>query len=93
MTNNRASENGQGGRGCGGGRDSHDRLRQRIDSNHARDNVGTGILTTGNDVVVRNTSGGNIVNNVTTNYNPASGPLIGPTNTAPNTATSPWANF
>ena len=85
VAENRASENGLGGAAAGirtNGSGS------RIEANHTRDNLGTGILAhpTG-DVIIRNTAG----NNTVANFNPSSGPNFGPIQ-PPATATSPTAN-
>ena len=83
---NHASHNGQGMAAAGisssGGSGS------RIEGNHSRDNIGTGILANAGDTVVRNTSGGN-----STNYFPTTGTNIGPITSASSSTASPWANF
>ena len=60
----------------------------RVDSNHTNYNGGYGILSSGTDWVIRNTSG----NNASGNYFPTSGATIGPIQTA-STATNPYANL
>jgi hypothetical protein len=85
VTGNQASFNGQGATSAG--------IRttgsgSRIDGNHVRDNVGTGILADPNDVVVRNDAG----NNSVANYSPPSGTNIGPIQ-APSGANNPLANI
>lgn len=83
LTNNSATGNtGDGFHGISS--------NNRIDSNHAIGNAGAGIHSASStaDFTIRNTAYGN-----TPNYNPASGPYIGPTTTIPSTATSAWANF
>ena len=85
VTGNHASLNGQGAAAAG--------IRttgsgSRIDGNHARDNVGTGILADPNDVVVRNDAG----NNTAANYNPSGGTNFGPIQ-AVSGATNPLANI
>jgi hypothetical protein len=65
-------------------------VNNRIDSNTTMSNSGTGIHSTYSataDWIIRNLSYSNIQN-----YNPASGPFVGPVS-VPNTATSPWADF
>lgn len=59
----------------------------RIEGNHTNYNGGYGI-DAGSDWVIRNTSS----NNTSGNFNPASGPDIGPIQTA-STATNPFANL
>lgn len=61
----------------------------RIDSNLAAGNTGTGILSSGTatDYTIHNTSTGN-----GTNYNPAAGLLMGPVGMPGNT-NNVWANF
>lgn len=84
VTGNHASLNGQGAAAAGirtNGSGS------RIDGNHARDNIGTGILADPNDVVVRNTAG----NNSAANYNPAAGTNFGQIQ-APSGSNNPMAN-
>ena len=81
---NHASLNGQGAAAAGirtAGSGS------RIDGNHVRDNIGTGILADPNDVVVRNTAG----NNSAANYNPSSGTNFGFIQ-APSGSNNPMAN-
>jgi len=62
----------------------------RIEGNHARDNISTGILSSGppGDVVIRNSVGGAAT---TTPYFPSSGPNFGPIQ-LPSNATNPMAN-
>jgi hypothetical protein len=62
VVENRASRNGLGV--AAAGIDTSGGSGSRVEANHARDNIGTGILTSGNDVVIRNTTGANTVNSV-----------------------------
>jgi len=81
VVGNTARQNGYNGIGAGGS-------NNRIDGNTVINNVFSGIEVANGNVVVRNISRGN-----GTNYTPASGPDIGPTNQTPSGASSPWANF
>ena len=81
---NHASFNGQGGAAAG--------IRaapsgSRIENNHTRDNIGTGILAGTADVIIRNTAG----NNSVANFTPNSGVNFGPIQ-SPGTTTNPTAN-
>lgn len=85
ITGCHASSNGQGAisaglRSAGSG--------SRVDGNQARDNVGTGILASTSDVVIRNTCG----NNSVANFNPSTGSNFAPIQT-PASATNPLANI
>lgn len=69
--------------------DSFGSSLNRIDGNSAVNNVGAGIRWV-NDLVIRNNCYSNSVS--AGNYNPASGPAMGPIQAA-GTATNPFANF
>ena len=80
-----ASRNGVAGAAAGiraGGSGSS------IEGNSTRDNVGTGILSGLGNIIIRNRSGGNSVNN----YTPANGAGFAPVE-SPATQTNPSANF
>lgn len=83
---NRASANGR--LVAAVGIDSSSGGGSRIESNHTRDNTGTGIKAAGLDIVIRNSSGGNSV----ADYNPTSGTNFAPIQT-PSGATHPLANL
>lgn len=85
VVENRASHNGLGV--AAAGIDTSGGSGSRVEANHARDNIGTGILTSGSDVVIRNTTGANTVN-----FSPASGVNFAPVQT-PASATNPLANI
>jgi parallel beta-helix repeat protein len=85
VVENRASHNGLGVTAAG--IDTSGGSGSRVEANHARDNNGTGILTSAGDVVMRNTAGANTVN-----FSPSSGVNFAPVQT-PNGATSPLANI
>jgi hypothetical protein len=84
---NHASHNGQGASAAGIDTTLNSGTNSRIEGNRARDNVGTGILGSSSDVIIRNFSTGSA-----TNYNPASGANFGPIE-LPSTSTHPSANF
>jgi hypothetical protein len=85
VLNNHASKNGGAG--------FHDLgSASRIDGNVSRENVGTGILASTGDTVVRNNSGANGNGAANNQYGPTAGANWGPVGTA-NSTTSPWANF
>ena len=85
---NRASENGRGIISAGIFTSFGGASGSRIEGNQTRDNFGDGISAGDGDVIIRNTSG----NNSSLNFNPASGPNVGPIQT-PASATSPTANL
>ena len=84
---NNVDHNGVGG--AAAGIDSSVGGGSRIEGNHARDNIGSGIVTNaaGIDVVIRNSVGGSA-----TAYNPNSGVNFAPVQ-PPNSATNPMANI
>jgi hypothetical protein len=85
VLNNHASTNsGAGFHDLGGA--------SRIDGNVSRENIGTGVLASTGDTVVRNNSGANGNGAANNQYGPTTGPNWGPVGTAAS-ATSPWANF
>jgi hypothetical protein len=85
VADSRASHNGLGGPASG--IDSSGGSGSRLEGNQARDNIGTGIVANGADIVIHNSAGSNTV----ANFNPSSGPNFGPLQT-PSTATNPMAN-
>ena len=85
VVENRASHNGMGV--AAAGIDTSGGSGSRVEANHARDNNGTGLLTNGGDVVIRNTTGNNTVN-----FSPSSGANFGPLQ-SPASAASPLANI
>jgi hypothetical protein len=88
IIDNHASANGQGVTAAG----IHTTgSGSRIEANQTRDNIGTGIKSDGGpgqDVIVRNTAGGNTV----ANYNPISGATFAPIQ-SPSTMTNAWGNI
>jgi hypothetical protein len=59
----------------------------RVEGNQVRETNGTGILATGYDAVIRNSSAGNTID-----YDPSSGTNVAPVQ-SPSTATNPLANL
>lgn len=85
VTANHVSFNGQGGAAAGIRTSSNG---SRIEGNHARENVGVGILAGSLDVIVRNTAG----NNTGTNFIPSVGTNFGALQ-SPSSATNPLGNI
>ena len=88
VIDNRASDNGRGIISAGIFTSFGGASGSRVEGNQTRDNFGDGISAGEGDVIIRNTSG----NNSSLNFNPASGPNVGPIQT-PASATSPTANL
>lgn len=97
IVDNRASENGQGRAplNAAGIRTTNSAgSGSRVEANHARDNIGRGIMANSNDVVIRNSAGNNTVANYRNQADAAlTGPNVGPIGNLTTTSSNPHANF